>query len=347
MVGSDFGPPACVWSDVLPMANTVMPNYEQILNMSEAKERVQLHILRYVELDSMGPGSNLIQSVVCKAAKHGLLSICQWFSVYHFSMLYLWLDAFEEAAIHGHLHILQFLESLGITKTLTTDQSGVRRRKKVWRLATQRGHTHVSRWIIDHLNFTQNEWGMWTSDILDDCMDSRDLQFCQWMHAKFQFDANTIKNNDCAILKKAVRNNSLDICQWLVNTFKLTMDDVYHTIGDTAAHLGHFAICRWLIERLSQDNGFGPYFLRCSAGSGNLEQSRWLAARFKVTTEMLRERRHDVLYEACSSRDVPMCRWLVNHFWLTAKDLAILKSRDGCYLTEWLVENVVMTTGKP
>lgn len=215
---------------------------------------------------------SVCQNMLYAAAMHGRLKVCQLLECYNTLTPWMLQVALDQAATHGHLDVCQWIVTLNNFKMSYCYG---------WHNAVKRGHMHVARWMTDHFGYTRKSFGI--RHLLEACVDSRDVSFCQWMKNKFEITADDIRSNHIYTLEKSVLSNLLDMIQWFVMAFDLTERDVSFALV-RAADVGHTAVCRWLIEHFQCTNQYFALNLLKRAQEGkHSDMCQWLTEWFHLT----------------------------------------------------------------
>lgn len=136
-------------------------------------------------------------------------------------------------------------------------------------------------------------------------------------HLYDQFKPRIKKSKKYKLFRSACLNENLLIAQWLVNTFKLNMEDLRKT-GSR------------IITELYCEN--------------KLRAIKWLFKTFELNVKGIPEEKEDLLYTYSIKGDVKMLKWLAKTSNLTKKDfmynscqITIVCERDHLKTAKWLV----------
>jgi hypothetical protein len=126
----------------------------------------------------------------------------------------------------------------------------------------------------------------------------------------------------------ACKTGHLEIAQWLVETFKLTAEDV-RSLNNYAFQLaccnGHLEVAQWLVEtfgltaediRSSTNLAF-----RWACYNGHLEIAQWLVETFNLTDKDIRSWNNCAFQWAHINKHSNVTNWLTITFGIRAEDL--------------------------
>ena len=343
----DFGPPACVWSDILHMCNAKSnecvnkTNPQVLITEMKSDNMPTLSSIRLGTLSRDQRSHKVLDAAL--TSKICPLSIIQWAWCRRFltqSMLWNTLhmavthtDPRSEAVNHDRLAVCQWLGQVTDLKNEDLAQT----LDMLYR-AISRGYTAIVYWLIDVLKLNKRTGTNNSSlnhSLLKCCVKSRNVELCRWMHSKFEFTTDDVRRS--LVLLLVARNvGSLNVCRWLITTFTssespLTLNDVESSII-IAASAGHVSVCECLIDRFvlvpsdtAQNTDFTAFGLKllenATMPNNHLPMCRWLANYFKLTAETLRFNNYHVLREVSIYGWPKTCQWFVEHFKLTNTDI--------------------------
>jgi hypothetical protein len=125
----------------------------------------------------------------------------------------------------------------------------------------------------------------------------------------------------------ACRNGHLEIAQWLVETFKLTDEDIrsWNNLSFRwACYNGHLEIVKWLVETFKltvEDVKSDNLAFRWACADGHLEIAQWLVRTFKLTAEDVRSLNNFAFRWAYLYGHENVTNWLTAAFGICAEDL--------------------------
>lgn len=326
----------------------------KILNITTRYGR--LSPLQWLECRGLldGDAASALCLDVCQAAAaHGHLHICEWLHQHNYLTSSHFQAAFRAAALAGQLATVQWiiphLYPTPAPFEVLKKQFATHDMRDTLYTTIQGGHTHVARFLIEHFGFTRaNLFGRESTNflpfvtkyrLLDECVDSGDVQFCQWAHARFRFKRDDVNT----ALRSAARMGSLDMCQWLVSAFRLDTHYAFDAVRD-AVLFGKLPVVEWLMDHFKmEDSERGLDLMKDAIIGGDQEHTvvQYLAERFQITADMVRNPHHDgftclglrandrygLLLEA-AFRKSPLCQWVIDYFGMTMQDVVVMWLSD-------------------
>jgi len=140
------------------------------------------------------------------------------------------------------------------------------------------------------------------------------LYMCEWLVDHFVYTPDDVKTGNCRIFYCACVKGHLDVCQWLADTFHISNSDVSVMKGNPitkAGIKGHLDVCKWLVSRFNL--GVLDTTFCGAARKGWIEVCTWIAKLFHVTPYIA-----VTAYKEASNTD--MCNWLISRFDLKESD---------------------------
>jgi len=127
------------------------------------------------------------------------------------------------------------------------------------------------------------------------------------------------------VLLGGAAHGHLEVCQWLHETFGLTIEDArgYNNCAlRFAAQYGHLEVCQWLHKTFcltpADARADNNYALSAAAGNGHLGVCKWLRATFALTPADARAGNNWALRCAAKNGHLAVCQWFHATFGLAA-----------------------------
>jgi len=136
-----------------------------------------------------------------------------------------------------------------------------------------------------------------------------------------------IQHNNNYAFRYACCYGHLEVLKWLVDTFKLTIEDARSEDNDAfrcACSHGQLEVLKWLVDKFEltiedarSDNNCA---FRCACWKGHLEVLKWLVDTFELTLMDVRSLGNDALNLACKHGHLNILQFLIGCFQLSKDD---------------------------
>lgn len=163
------------------------------------------------------------------------------------------------------------------------------------------------------------------NDILRYVICSGHVEILQWLVETFNLTVEDVRSR--RILNYAIETKVLEMIKYLVETFNLTVEDVRSNdnwILLTAAARGHLDVLRYLVETfkltVNDVRSRDNEALRMAASNGHLNVLRYLVETFNLNIQDVRSRDNEAL-QCCHSN---VLRYLIEKFNLKAGDINLM-----------------------
>lgn len=253
-------------------------------------------------------------------------------------------NAFLTAVMHGHLSQCQWLAN---HMKLPVNFESVHLPLSK---AVRKGYTDMVLWLAEGFRLTRHN--VWISQLVCDCVESGDLQFCRWAKNQFNLTSKDVNLRQCEALQMAAKFGHLDICKWLLDAFdnRLTNeqdqrnerndvveDGAYVSMITAAAH-NQIHVCQYLAERFNYSGpDFGYQLMSSSINWIDVvcimpDTCLWIINYFEVPRLSKRNLQH-LLLQSWYGKNTSVCRWIGEYHKMTTTDLD-----PRCTSTPWVLE---------
>jgi hypothetical protein len=227
-----------------PGMESRLPFHLSILddNVSAVRRWLEIHPdwLTPACLDFAAGLGSIEMLLTLKQRKHGIMCT-------HF--------AYDWAAFHGHLHVLQWLHihfpDIGTSEAI--------------HLAASQGHLAVIQWM-DKKRATG-----WSHRVMDAAAEGGHVTLVQWLHD------NRTEGCSTGAMDGAATNGHLDVVQWL---HKHRSEGCTQSAMDLAAENGYLNVLMWLHEHRTE--GCSDAALEGAEEEGHVDIVQWLQANRTV-----------------------------------------------------------------
>lgn len=118
----------------------------------------------------------------------------------------------------------------------------------------------------------------------------------------------------------------MKVVKWLINTFKLTAEDIIHSNAfGLACRSGHLRLAKWIIETFNLEEAdivrFDHNFaFRISCKYGHIEVAKWLVNIFNLTIDDIEDNSNYALIQAFRYNHLDIVKWLIETFNITIRN---------------------------
>ncbi|GMF17106.1 unnamed protein product [Phytophthora fragariaefolia] len=200
--------------------------------------------------------------------------------------------AMDEAAINGHLHVLEYLHAIAVSNKESGENGGPTCSKSPFNIAAAVGHFEVVKWLYQ--NYPEKCFSHRTTTV---ATMSGKLEIMQWLHDQTDVEWTT------TVMDQAAEGGHLHIVKWLhVNR----SEGCTEYAMNHAANMGHLNVVRWLNDNRSE--GCTAEAMDLAAGLEHFEVLLYLRARRTEGSTMVAK------LNSLDSRRKHQLAWLEEHY---------------------------------
>ncbi|KAH3767961.1 hypothetical protein Pelo_52 [Pelomyxa schiedti] len=188
------------------------------------------------------------------------------------------------------------------------------------------GHAEFAEEFVKVYEFNMSERPECINILNENCKAGR-LQFCQWMVQFFKLTEEEVKYNSFQALEVALENKHHSLARWLCDTYGLATTPPLSILrracfnGDV--EFACYVATKWGITP-AEGKSAHNLLLRHSCEKQHLAVAQWVTEFFSLKESDARAKGNQPLWKSCANGDVDTCKWLVERFKITRGEARIM-----------------------